>query len=152
VRSQVTGHRLHHGATVATGIAAAKAILGASNTRLPACGCACCRSRRGNSLGPLLLGRFFDTIGLKVMISETCNLSGSQLAVTAGLFCKGTLSAATRTMAWAALRSPLLTERNGLPGRARNHRRQAFASRSSPRPVQRRARDQAGQQARGSPG
>ena len=40
----------------------------------------------GNVLGPLLLGRLFDTIGRKVMIASTYAISGMLLAVTACLF------------------------------------------------------------------
>ncbi len=39
----------------------------------------------GNVLGPILLGRLFDTIGRKVMIASTYALSGILLAVTADL-------------------------------------------------------------------
>jgi MFS family permease len=44
----------------------------------------------GNFAGPLLLGRFFDTFGRKIMISGTYILSGVLLAVTAWLFDQGT--------------------------------------------------------------
>ena len=37
----------------------------------------------GNFLGPLLLGRWFDTIGRKPMIAITYGLAGVLLAVTA---------------------------------------------------------------------
>jgi MFS family permease len=57
----------------------------------------------GNFLGPLLLGRFFDTIGRKIMISGTYILSGALLAVTAWLFDKGTLTATTQTLAWVII-------------------------------------------------
>jgi len=53
----------------------------------------------GNFAGPLLLGRFFDTLGRKVMISGTYILSGVLLAVTAWLFDRGTLTATTQTAA-----------------------------------------------------
>ena len=49
----------------------------------------------GNVLGPLLLGRLFDTIGRKIMIASTYALSGVMLAVTAYLFSKNLLSART---------------------------------------------------------
>ena len=54
----------------------------------------------GNVLGPILLGRLFDTIGRKVMIASTYALSGILLAVTAALFSRDALSAQTLTMAW----------------------------------------------------
>jgi MFS family permease len=57
----------------------------------------------GNFLGPLLLGRFFDTLGRKVMISGTYILSGALLAITAWLFDQGTLTATTQTAAWVVI-------------------------------------------------
>jgi MFS family permease len=54
----------------------------------------------GNVLGPILLGRLFDTIGRRVMIASTYALSGLLLAVTADLFSRDVLSAQTLTMAW----------------------------------------------------
>jgi MFS family permease len=57
----------------------------------------------GNFLGPLLLGRFFDTLGRKIMISGTYILSGGLLAVTAYLFDQGTLTATTQTIAWVII-------------------------------------------------
>jgi MFS family permease len=54
----------------------------------------------GNVLGPLLLGRLFDTIGRKIMIASTYALSGVMLAVTAYLFSKKLLSANELTVAW----------------------------------------------------
>ena len=40
----------------------------------------------GNLLGPILLGRLFDTIGRKTMITLTYAISGILLAVTGYLF------------------------------------------------------------------
>jgi MFS family permease len=57
----------------------------------------------GNVLGPVLLGRFFDTIGRKVMIASTYAISGLLLAVTAALFSHDLLSAQTLTLAWMAV-------------------------------------------------
>jgi MFS family permease len=57
----------------------------------------------GNFAGPLLLGRFFDTLGRKIMISGTYILSGGLLAVTAYLFDQGTLTATTQTAAWVII-------------------------------------------------
>ncbi len=54
----------------------------------------------GNVLGPILLGRLFDTIGRKVMIASTYALSGILLAVAADLFNRDVLSAQTLTVAW----------------------------------------------------
>jgi MFS family permease len=54
----------------------------------------------GNVLGPILLGRLFDTVGRKVMIASTYALSGVLLTVTAFLFGENLLSASSLTMAW----------------------------------------------------
>jgi len=54
----------------------------------------------GNFLGPLLLGRFFDTIGRKTMIAATYGVSGLLLAATGYLFGLGVLSAESQTAAW----------------------------------------------------
>ncbi len=54
----------------------------------------------GNFLGPLLLGRFFDTIGRKTMIAATYAVSGLLLAVTGYLFSVALLSAQAQTIAW----------------------------------------------------
>ena len=45
----------------------------------------------GNFLGPLLLGRLFDTVGRRPMIGGTYLVAGVLLAVTAILFDRGTL-------------------------------------------------------------
>src|SRR5580693_1035475 len=54
----------------------------------------------GNVLGPIMLGRLFDTIGRKIMIASTFALSGILLAVTASLFSQNLLSAQGLTVAW----------------------------------------------------
>jgi MFS family permease len=54
----------------------------------------------GNFLGPLLLGRLFDTIGRKFMIGMTYAVSGILLTLTGFLFSQGLLSAETQTIAW----------------------------------------------------
>src|SRR3712207_5581098 len=54
-------------------------------------------------MGPLLLGRFFDTIGRKPMISGTYILSGILLIITGFLFKAGTLNATTQTVAWCVI-------------------------------------------------
>jgi MFS family permease len=54
----------------------------------------------GNVLGPLILGRLFDTIGRKVMIASTYAISGILLAGTAYLFAQNLLTATTLTAAW----------------------------------------------------
>ncbi|WP_036115589.1 MULTISPECIES: MFS transporter [Luteibacter] len=55
----------------------------------------------GNFLGPLLLGRLFDTLGRRTMIVATYALSGLLLFVTAWLFVHGHLDARTQTIAWS---------------------------------------------------
>jgi MFS family permease len=57
----------------------------------------------GNFMGPLLLGRFFDTIGRKPMIAGTYIVSGLLLIVTGLLFENGTLDATTQTIAWCVI-------------------------------------------------
>ncbi|MFE6042106.1 MFS transporter [Streptomyces sp. NPDC056452] len=53
-----------------------------------------------NFLGPLFLGRLFDTLGRKPMIAGTYILSGVLLFATAWLFDAGSLNAATMTGCW----------------------------------------------------
>ncbi|KAF1009756.1 MAG: Inner membrane metabolite transport protein YgcS [Luteibacter sp.] len=55
----------------------------------------------GNFLGPLLLGRLFDTWGRRPMIVTTYALSGLLLFATAWLFVHGWLDARTQTIAWS---------------------------------------------------
>jgi MFS family permease len=57
----------------------------------------------GNFAGPLLLGRFFDTVGRKPMIAGTYILSGILLIITGLLFRDGTLTATTQTIAWCVI-------------------------------------------------
>jgi MFS family permease len=57
----------------------------------------------GNFLGPLLLGRLFDSVGRRTMITLTYALSGALLLATAALFVAGVLSAATQTLAWCVV-------------------------------------------------
>jgi MFS family permease len=57
----------------------------------------------GNFLGPLLLGRLFDTVGRKPMISGTYILSGILLIITGILFRNGSLNATTQTVAWCVI-------------------------------------------------
>ena len=54
----------------------------------------------GNFLGPLLLGRFFDTIGRRPMIAFTYAISGLLLAGTGYLFQQEILDARGMTVAW----------------------------------------------------
>ena len=57
----------------------------------------------GNFLGPLLLGRLFDTLGRRVMITLTYGVSGVLLALSGYLFSIGVLSAQTQTIAWMVI-------------------------------------------------
>jgi MFS family permease len=57
----------------------------------------------GNFLGPLLLGRFFDTVGRKPMIASTYGLSGLLLAATGYLFWQGYFTSLTQTLAWSTI-------------------------------------------------
>ncbi|MGP9813575.1 MFS transporter [Rhodopseudomonas sp. NSM] len=57
----------------------------------------------GNFLGPLLLGRLFDTIGRRKMIAFTYGVSGILLAGSGYLFSIGALTAQTQTIAWMVI-------------------------------------------------
>jgi MFS family permease len=57
----------------------------------------------GNFLGPLLLGRLFDTIGRRIMIAATYGVSGLLLALSGYLFSIGALSAQSQTIAWMVI-------------------------------------------------
>ena len=57
----------------------------------------------GNFLGPLILGRWFDTIGRRAMLTLTYAASGLLLLGSAELFLLGVLDAATQTMAWTVV-------------------------------------------------
>ncbi len=57
----------------------------------------------GNFAGPLLLGRLFDTLGRRVMITFTYGMSGILLAFSGYLFAIGVLSAQTQTIAWMVI-------------------------------------------------
>jgi MFS family permease len=57
----------------------------------------------GNLLGPILLGRLFDTIGRKPMIAGTYAISGVLLAITGYLFSIDALTAFTQTVLWCVI-------------------------------------------------
>ena len=57
----------------------------------------------GNVLGPLLLGRLFDTVGRRVMIAFTYLMSGLLLALTGWLFAQEMLSVREQTLAWSVI-------------------------------------------------
>jgi len=56
-----------------------------------------------NFLGPLVLGRLFDRIGRRVMISATYAVSALLLFVTGALFAAGDLTAYAQTALWGAI-------------------------------------------------
>lgn len=57
----------------------------------------------GNFLGPLILGRFFDTVGRRQMIASTYILSAILLTATGWLFARGYLSADSQTVLWTVI-------------------------------------------------
>jgi MFS family permease len=57
----------------------------------------------GNFLGPLLMGRLFDTVGRKVMIALTYASSGVLLAIVAWLFLNGWLSLIMQAISWSVI-------------------------------------------------
>jgi MFS family permease len=57
----------------------------------------------GNFLGPLLLGRLFDVLGRRPMITFTYAASGVLLALSGFLFAQGLLTAAGQTIAWMVI-------------------------------------------------
>jgi len=57
----------------------------------------------GNFLGPVVLGRLFDTIGRRTMIALTYAVSGLLLAGVGYLFALGVLSATGQTIAWMVI-------------------------------------------------
>ncbi|WP_263146140.1 MFS transporter [Pseudomonas sp. RIT-PI-AD] len=57
----------------------------------------------GNFCGPLLLGRLFDVVGRRIMISSTYLISGVLLIGSGYLFQQGLLDARTQTIAWMVI-------------------------------------------------
>ena len=57
----------------------------------------------GNFLGPLLLGKFFDTVGRREMISSTYAISAVLLTLTGWAFAHGLLSANSQTLLWTII-------------------------------------------------
>jgi MFS family permease len=57
----------------------------------------------GNVLGPILLGRLFDSIGRRPMIAFTYAISGVLLTISGYLFAIGALSATGQTAAWMVI-------------------------------------------------
>ena len=60
-------------------------------------------TRRGNLIGPLVLGPLFGTVGRKKMISDTYILSGAMLAASGWLFDHGDLTANSQTFVWVVI-------------------------------------------------
>ncbi|HKA89890.1 MAG TPA: MFS transporter [Haliangiales bacterium] len=57
----------------------------------------------GNFLGPVLLGRLFDTTGRRVMIATTYIASGLLLVATGWAFRQGWLDATSQTVCWCVV-------------------------------------------------
>src|SRR2546423_4734620 len=57
----------------------------------------------GNIIGPLTIGRLFDTIGRRQMISFTYIISGVLLTITGWMFLQGMLNAVTQTICWSII-------------------------------------------------
>jgi MFS family permease len=57
----------------------------------------------GNFLGPVLLGRLFDTWGRRPMIATTCAASGLLLATAGFLFARDLVSVRELTFAWSVI-------------------------------------------------
>jgi MFS family permease len=57
----------------------------------------------GNFLGPLLIGRLFDTHGRRIMIAFTYIVSGILLAFTGWLFMQNLIDAVTQTVCWTII-------------------------------------------------
>jgi MFS family permease len=57
----------------------------------------------GNFLGPLLLGRLFDTVGRRPMIAFTYIVSGVLLAIVGYLFANNVLDVRMQTVAWMVI-------------------------------------------------
>lgn len=57
----------------------------------------------GNFLGPLVLGRLFDTVGRKPMISFTYGMAGVLLSLTGYLFWTASLTLFTHMVMWSSI-------------------------------------------------
>ena len=57
----------------------------------------------GNFLGPIFLGRLFDTVGRVPMITFTYAISGILLAITGWMFQQEMLTATTQTICWSVI-------------------------------------------------
>ena len=57
----------------------------------------------GNFAGPLVLGRLFDTVGRRAMITATYALSGALMCGVGWMFAQGILSAWQQTVGWTVI-------------------------------------------------
>ncbi len=57
----------------------------------------------GNFCGPLLLGRLFDVVGRRIMISSTYLISGVLLCFSGYLFQQQMIDATQQTIAWVVI-------------------------------------------------
>lgn len=57
----------------------------------------------GNFCGPLLLGRLFDVLGRRIMISATYLISGVLLAISGYLFKQDLIDVTQQTLAWMVI-------------------------------------------------
>lgn len=57
----------------------------------------------GNFCGPLLLGRLFDVVGRRIMISLTYGISGVLLVISGYLFEQGVLDVTQQAIAWMVI-------------------------------------------------
>ena len=57
----------------------------------------------GNFMGPLLLGRLFDTLGRRTMIAATYAIAGALMCAVGWLFAQGWLDATQQTIAWTVI-------------------------------------------------
>lgn len=57
----------------------------------------------GNVLGPLLLGRLFDSVGRRAMITACYAVSGAAMLATGYAFSRGWLGAGSQALAWSAI-------------------------------------------------
>ncbi|MDB5643069.1 MAG: transporter [Hyphomicrobiales bacterium] len=57
----------------------------------------------GNVMGPLLLGRLFDTVGRRIMITLTYAMSGILLLIVGWLFSRDVLTASQLTFGWVVI-------------------------------------------------
>jgi len=57
----------------------------------------------GNFCGPLLLGRLFDVVGRRIMISATYFISGALLALSGYLFQQQLIDVTQQTLAWMVI-------------------------------------------------